>query len=100
MDENRFVRLEKVPKSRIALKKKKWCQLRKAHTNKQRKVNMGIWRLRETISYIDYLEDNIITLGKLCNGSKSSIYRSMSLFVKTRTALQCRSHHQKMIKTH
>ena len=63
MNEAGFVRAEMVPKSRIALKKKKWCQLRKAHTNKQRKVNMGIWRLRETISYIDYLEDNIIILG-------------------------------------
>jgi hypothetical protein len=46
MNEAGFVRAEMVPKSRIALKKKKWCQLRKAHTNKQRKVNMGIWRLK------------------------------------------------------
>lgn len=90
----------RIPKQKIALRKKKWSQLRKAHSNKQRKVNSGTWRLKQTINYIKFLEDNSQELRAIRSGEKTKIYSKMADCIKSRTALQCRSHHQKMMKTH
>ena len=90
----------RIPKQKIALRKKRWSQLRKAHSNKQRKVNSGTWRLKQTTNYIKFLEDNSQELRAIRIGEKTKIYDMMASSIKSRTALQCRSHHQKMMKTH
>lgn len=36
----------------------------------------------------------------MINGEKSMVYNHMAAFIRTRNSLQCRSHHQKMLKTY
>ena len=52
------------------------------------------------MNYILFLKQNTETLKNMLNGEKSLIYNHMAAFVRTRNSLQCRSHHQKMLKTH
>lgn len=58
----------------------------------------GKWTKNEQKAYIEFLIDNKEEMSSKLARKSQKVFLKMSLLVKTRTADQCRSHHQKILK--
>ena len=58
----------------------------------------GHWTFEESTRYFIFLTIYQENFGKKSLRRSEKIFKEMSRFIKTRTADQCRSHHQKMEK--
>ena len=68
---------------------------------KGKKNNWGIWKNQENQKYEKFLSKHIkIISDNIVIRRKKKIHVLMSKSIKTRTPQQCRSHHQKMLKSH
>lgn len=57
----------------------------------------GIWRVEEAEQYLEFVRDHQELL-TASNTRRMKAFKVMAEVITTRTALQCRSHHQKMLK--
>jgi hypothetical protein len=55
-----------------------------------------MWNLKETISYIEFIKENLPKLKNEDTRRKEKVFSLMASQVGSRSAIQCRSHHQKM----
>lgn len=67
----------------------------------RQRFNSSLWTLAENEAYMNFLSLNteLFTLSKL-GRRDAKINVLMSKAIKSRSADQCRSHHQKMMKYH
>jgi hypothetical protein len=59
--------------------------------------NKGRWSLEEHKKYYDFIKTNRNLLLKNDRRRFNKVFMVMSNYVKTRTADQCRTHHQKLL---
>lgn len=55
------------------------------------------WTLAENGAYVEFLKDNDKVMKDESNRRSSKIFLEMSLFIRTKTPEQCRTHHQKVL---
>lgn len=60
----------------------------------------GKWSATEQRHYVSFLEDNLSEMKSRAARKSQKVFLQMSRLVRTRTAEQCRSHHQKVLKSH
>lgn len=60
----------------------------------------GKWTNEEQMAYIQFIEDNLAEMETKLMRKSRKVFLNMSKLVKTRTADQCRSHHQKILIYH
>jgi hypothetical protein len=60
----------------------------------------GKWTITEQKIYISFLEENLEEMECRALRKTEKVYMKMAREVRTRTADQCRSHHQKVLKYH
>lgn len=60
----------------------------------------GKWSISEQKIYISFLEENLQEMGCRTLRKTEKVFMHMARQVRTRTADQCRSHHQKILKYH
>ncbi len=60
----------------------------------------GIWTLAETRRYIEFLRGHVDEFRDKQSRRNQKIFVFMAKIIKTRSPIQCRSHHQKMINRH
>ncbi|CAK60173.1 unnamed protein product (macronuclear) [Paramecium tetraurelia] len=60
----------------------------------QSRVN-GHWTKQEHLSYLEFVKSHESILRSKYDKKSKKIFKLMSQFIPTRTATQCRSHHQK-----
>jgi adenylate kinase family enzyme len=63
-------------------------------------MERGKWSSREQRLYIQFLQENSLEIETKLSRKANKIFKKMSQVIKTRTADQCRSHHQKIINYH
>jgi hypothetical protein len=60
----------------------------------------GKWSATEQRHYVSFLENNLSEMKSRAARKSQKVFLQMSRLVRTRTAEQCRSHHQKVLKSH
>lgn len=60
----------------------------------------GKWNRAEQIAYVDFLDKNIEDMSTKLARKSRKVFLNMALLVKSRSADQCRSHHQKVLNYH
>jgi len=60
----------------------------------------GKWTAEEQSLYITYLEQNFDDMTNSVARKVNKVFLNMSRIIGTRSADQCRSHHQKILKCH
>lgn len=60
----------------------------------------GKWTPSEQRLYIQFLKEHMEDMGNKVARKSNKVFLKMSKLVKTRSADQCRSHHQKILKYH
>lgn len=83
----------------ISINKKRSQAARKVHEKKGFQKR-GIWTLAETLKYIAYIKLNAEKFDTEDSRRDARVFVIMSQLIKTRKSIQCRSHHQKMMKYH
>lgn len=68
--------------------------------NNCEKSQIGRWNYDEQLLYLEFTKDNAFALENKENRRSSKIFKQMAKVVISRSADQCRSHHQKMEKKH
>jgi len=68
----------------------------KKQTGRDIQYHNGKWSEEETMLYTSYLESQQKILRKTISKKEPNFFVKMSTFISTRSAIQCRSHHQKM----
>ena len=63
-------------------------------------INVGKWNTQEQMLYKRFLEDNLDHFVDKSVRKSQKVFLKMSKIIPTRTAEQCRTHHQKMLKFH
>lgn len=64
------------------------------------RMERGKWSVKEQKLYVRFLEENVLEIKTKLSRKANKIFKKMSEVVQTRTADQCRSHHQKIINYH
>jgi hypothetical protein len=89
----------KVIKSLLLVNRKKFKNIRHCHA-KRGNQKRGMWNLVETIKYIEFAKQNMDKLLTEESRRESKVFCLMAKEIRTRSSVQCRSHHQKMVQTH
>ena len=61
---------------------------------------LGMWNLNETIKYIEFVKVNIEKLENEEVRRKERVFSLMAAKIRSRSGIQCRSHHQKMTQVY
>ncbi len=56
------------------------------------------WSQIENHKYITFIQKNRSSIDNQDKSKRSRIFNKMALYIKTRNPIQCRSHHQKLLK--
>ena len=91
--------MNKACRSLLLVKRKKVNNIRQCH-GKKGNHKQGMWNLNETIKYINFIKKNFIKFETEESRRTSRIFCLMTREIRSRSSVQCRSHHQKMVHTY
>ena len=89
----------------IQLQEQNWpsfreLQVGESRKEKERLQGKGKWTREEQRAYIQFIRENMSEMETKLMRKSRKVFLNMSKLVRTRTADQCRSHHQKILLYH
>ena len=89
----------------IQLRDQNWpsfreLQVGESRKEKERLQGKGKWTREEQRAYIQFIRENMSEMETKLMRKSRKVFLNMSKLVRTRTADQCRSHHQKILLYH